>query len=370
MATSIKRTSVAGGSDPQVSVSGNDLANIFNVIDSVLTNAGWTVWYDGNSAPTYLRVYKSTGNSGKDAIFIRIQSPNNGTLIHRSGQYSNASNGNLYNSVRTTSNMVPTSSTWTTGTYDYFVMADLDSVMAYFTTGSTTYIIWNGNLARSPEGNANNLFSSNSETAGTFVTIETTTSPIDAGYAVGQYVTIGAQEVPGSDTDGGTLPCHMAIITAITSSSITVDRLLSNIAAGAIIGQDPLPYASSTGNGNAIGDLYCGNWHDYSLSNMYTSGGYNITNTNRITAGTVNPNLRKWRAAIEQPQLYYGNNEFRGYLSKMFLFENLAAVGSITFTAYARWDILASRNQSPSKHYIITSSSGSTPINLALGPYD
>ena len=98
-------------------------------------------------------------------------------------------------------------------------------------------------------------FASNSETAGSSVTVELDRD-ITSNITVGQKVWLYNITATGTSLESATI--NTATVDAKAAGSITIDTLDNNIVAGAIVGLDPCPMYIITGT-TSFSSVYCTN---------------------------------------------------------------------------------------------------------------
>lgn len=312
MALTAKRTTAAGGTDTAPTTT----AGVWTAIDALLIAAGWTAIFDfstglstwavstafsvgqrvetngfryqcigaGTSLGTgtgptgtaqaitdgtvtwrYLssagvsdKCYKSTGESGSETIFVRVAATTTTAINTFHYQYFNSSLGFGYNGIwagGSAGTINYSQFSFTNGNaVNYIMVADKDNfVCATVDSANSKWFIAGGHLKRNPNTNQNTFATTGTVVAGANRTITVASgNPVTAGYVVGDRVFVVAQE--GSSPTNEQIPCYAAIITALTSTTITIDQAQESTATGALIGADPRPmfYIQNTVGGDPV----------------------------------------------------------------------------------------------------------------------
>jgi len=229
-------TSAASGTGPTL-VSATDINYVSN---------GGNRWVYMSNNTTEDKVYSSTGESGNEKIYLRVlQTPATywgfvGTpgIVTQLFQYFDMSRKRGFNPL-THDNYDFVAG----NAHDYAMVASLDGyyVQIRNAVNGTATNFTGGNLIRHPSINSAFFTSNNAVTAGTNKTFTFSSgNPVSSGYKVGDPVTIVSQQ--GTDNAYYIVPVYAALITAVTSNSITIDKAQEATEAGAFVGQDPMPY--------------------------------------------------------------------------------------------------------------------------------
>jgi hypothetical protein len=222
-------------------------AGIYDEVVAALIAAGWTQ----HNLTTRDDVWESTGESGGERIYVRTK-----YLVPGSPTTQNAFNwfvgtkidgsNNLQGQIGTVSSSAAEDG-WITSadtTFDHQILATKDfiwcnvrAVSAAGTLAANDQLnFFLGTLDRSGEANQFSMLLNTAASAGTFVTLDTTGyNPITLGYRPGdfiQIVALAAADAAAAQT------CR---ISAVSSSSVTVDSLAASYSAGAILGAIPQP---------------------------------------------------------------------------------------------------------------------------------
>jgi hypothetical protein len=371
MALVVKRTAAAGGVDAtQTTAQG-----IWNQIDALLIAAGWTVLYDysanviayaantaftvgqivernsfrwqcitsgttgntvslnnpaltsadGTSVWTFLssagasdKVYFSNGESGTESLFLRVSySTHSGQNINmKHFQYFSAGTAFGYNPQYPAA----ASNDFTQFTYtnavvvNYVMVADKDSFIAITVDAANVRrLMAMGKLQRMPGTISTSFISDNSVTAGLNATFTFSSGdPVASGYKVGDRVFVVSQQANSGSPYDQTIPLYAAIITAVTSTSITIDNAQASTSAGALIGADPQPRfmfdntMSTQDPLSQANTVYVGYVFNNQVSNLFTVGTANKGFGNLVTGGglitqaaaELDPNNRTGRVRI------------------------------------------------------------------------
>lgn len=294
------------------------------------------IWRFLSSATADNRVYSSNGESGNEVLWLSVNwtSTNFNFYFY---QYFDTATGVGYNKVGPSQSSV-TQFTFTAGnSHDYVIVADKDGFAAVtrnVTTNAKNLIV-GGNVRRSHTVNPNFFVSNGAVTVGAQKTFNFSSGdPIAAGYKVGDPIMVVSQQTTGPALE--IIPVYSAYITALTTSSITVDYAEEATDAGALVGADPMPFhyfnptIGSDPGVNAV-ILYTGNtfikWKTSGPTNIFqlatARAGFGCDAPGKNLAGTtpgptVDPNRRTERVHITELTVYQGNawspeaNEARG----------------------------------------------------------
>jgi hypothetical protein len=385
-----KRTAAAGGADATVTT----VAGIHGVIDTALIAAGWSAttmpagsaWIPSTVLPpvtqTYARgdvvtnagnryqciqggnastgagpsgsglsipdgtclwrfltkigdpdkLYTSTGESGNELLTMRVWAQTvSGTTVNVSHyQYWDGTFG--YNSVGVAAGAV-SQHTFTAGNVvNYALVADKDNFMSVWNdSANNRRLIGGGLLTRTP-GTISTFFVSNATvTAGANKTFSFASgNPIASGYKKGDRVFVVSQQGNASSPFDPTIPLYAAKITALTTSSMTIDVAAETTNSGALIGAEPMPLwflNNSINNALNSGSFAYTNYrYAPELGNLYTAGTaglgylYNGSGRSLVTAAAaeLDPNNRTSRVVMGEHVFVNANNEISGIIPKYY----------------------------------------------------
>lgn len=326
MALIIKRTALAGGTDPTIST----VYDLFDLIFATLLEAGWVKVSD--------TCFFSTGENGREAIF-QDWTPSSTTYLQRyMYQYHDGVQG--FNGIGNTycRYSIPVS------TYHYVIMADKDSLVWFIHAGSGNgHYNFSGNLKRDSGVIPENVRTTVDVSAGARITIPLAEDPRPLGYEAGLSVMMAAQSPAAIGT---TIPIFQCIIEEVGTDYVVVDRVPEAVPAGALFGNDPMPYAHTITDGRAIfSDVFVGNVFEQ-RANLFTAvpdaNGWRHTAEGYIRGASVDPNRRTGRVGIERLAII--RDDVRGYLDKLYyLHQPTAQV----------WDVARLIKADPVKDYLV-----------------
>lgn len=274
------RTAAAGGADAQQT----SAEGMWNQITAALISAGWTTHYTITAQDI---VYTSTGESGNEKLYLRIAWATT-NLNYAMYQYFDSSGGAGYNAVMPAASF-STQFTFTAGNnHDYVIVANKDafSCITRDVTSNARRLLVAGNLTRNHNEIATFFTSNATVTAGANKTFNFSSgNPVTAGYKVGDVIMVVSQQTTGPAA--GVIPVYSAQITALTTSSITVDYAQEDTDAGAFVGMNPMPFFYFTNTANAdpfstANYVYVGN-----VNMKYTTGPTNIYQIGTANQGFV-----------------------------------------------------------------------------------
>ena len=191
------------------------------------------------------KVFQSNGESGNENLYVRLDTNTNTTpsINFHCYQYFDATVKFGFNRLSfgyAASNFHHY--TYTAGnTVNYVMVANKDAFQVFTNdSANNRRLFGGGRLNRSP-GTIATFFTSNATvTAGNNKTFNFSSgNPITAGYKVDDRVFVVAQQSNSGSPHNGLIPVYAARITALTSSSITIDVAQESTNAGAFIGADP-----------------------------------------------------------------------------------------------------------------------------------
>lgn len=274
MATAVTRTAAAGGTDAQQT----SAQGFWNQFTATLVAAGWTALDTITSQDI---VYTSVGESGNEKLYVRAQwATTNFNVFHY--QFWDSTGHAGYNRIGPATSSA-TQFTFTGGnSLDYIIVATLDSFAAVTrdTTSNNRRLIVGGNIRRASWVNSSFFTSNGSVSSGANAVFNFSSgNPVAAGYKVGDPVMVISQQTSGPAA--GVIPVYSAYITALTTSSITIDFAEANTDAGAFIGTDPMPFffftnTANTDPGVSTNYVYQGNvfikYQGNGPSNIYQQG--------------------------------------------------------------------------------------------------
>lgn len=347
-----------------------------------------TVTWEFVSASTANDVYyTSTGESGTDKLYCRVT------------QYSTFVNVTLYQYVSGTSfmgfnrvNLARTSGMSANQkaqqfnysgatTINFAIIADKDSVCAVTVDQTNAKrVIMFGNMRRWVDVNPNTFVSNGAVTAGLNKTFTFSSgNPIAAGYKLGDPIMIVSQET--STASNMVIPLHSSKITALTTNSITVKEVKESVAAGALIGQDPMPYfylynQATSGNPGTTGNPICvHNIHDENVTNLWSSAkataeaGYLTDNApipvRDSSFAELDPNNRTGYFQLISQLVKFSNidvGQHRGFIPKFYHWHT---------AANNQWVIAKEIRTSPTKDWIfVRDTPPSTGPAWIFGPFN
>ena len=206
------------------------------------------IWRFLSSAGASDKVYTSTGESGNEKIFVQVgYNTNPAPVINfRNFQFFSASRKFGYNPVYpgTLTNITSQYGFTAATTVNYAFVADKDSFIGITSDTANARRLFGGGLLKRLPTLSSTFFTSNATvTAGANKTFNFSSGdPVAAGYRVGDRVFVVSQEADSGSTYTQTIPVYAAVITALTTSSITIDNAKETTAAGALVGHDPQPF--------------------------------------------------------------------------------------------------------------------------------
>lgn len=430
-----KRTAAAGGADGTVTT----INGIVGVIDSALTTAGWTVtaipagsaWVPTTVLPPFTstygigtivtnagnryqciqsgnagtgagptgtglvitdgtcqwrfltksgdtdNIYQSTGESGTEKLYMRVyaQTASGASVNITHYQYWDGTFG--YNRIGPNANAV-SQHTFTAGnTQNYALVADKDNFMSIWNDNvNARRVIGGGMLNRTPGTIATFFISNGTVTSGANKTYTFASgNPIASGYKLGDRVFVVSQQASGADPYSSTIPLFAAKITALTTSSMTIDNAIESTNAGALIGADPMPlwFLNNSVNLALNSGSYAYTNYRYApeLGNLYTAGTaelgylYNGTGRSLVTAASadIDPNNRTSRVVMSENVFVNAGNEISGIFPKYF---------SNPRTTDALWAIGRSTKEASNFDYVTFPANTASPasqIREMIGPF-
>lgn len=218
-------------------------ANLLSLLNTfVVTTCGWTLHDDQSAASPAYYVWKSTGESGTEAIFIKCTYGTTDGLVLTAYRYWN--NATQIGYQASPAYTVTTYGIWSDhdASFNYFLFGDLDRIAVVTKTAGSIYYfgsfgiltsVWSRSIATT----------ANSEIAGTGVVIEV---DVTTPFTINKYYGI----VNGNNITGD---YERILVTAINPGVSITATLAGAHPAGAIIGEDPQPnYINRYGSASQI----------------------------------------------------------------------------------------------------------------------
>jgi hypothetical protein len=339
MSVATKRTALFGGSDAQFSTvasPGADIGALFTLVDSALTTAGWTHTIITAGAEAY---YYSTGESGTETLWLHVRTGAMGTasgtnlsggsyLLCAPCQYIDGS-GNQWNQmggVNTANTGAGYQSTSAaiefeaSLTWDFAIVADKNSIVVWTvpTTSHTTvpYVLMAGVLER-PVGVLGKLVTTADYTflgaTDTNVTLTVGSSPIAAGYQLGDVVEVVSQQAgPGGTT------LYFPQYALATGVSFTYGETLTGSSSGATGTVVGFKYACDSTN----------SWSGVALTNVV--GTFNTSD--KLTGGTSGLSTNPYTVASSGAMLgtIRQGAKIMGMTSTTITLDRLDRMGNVT----------------------------------------
>lgn len=335
------------------------------------------VWRFLSSAGASDKVYTSTGESGNEKIFVQVGYNTNPApvLNFRCFQYFDTATKFGYNPIYpgALTNITNQYGFTAATTVNYAMVADKDSFVGITVDSSNARRLFAGGLLKRQPSLISTFFTSNGAvTAGPNKTFSFSSGdPIASGYRVGDRVFVVSQQSNPGAIYVQTVPVYAAVITALTSSSITIDFAQEDTAAGAFIGADPQPFfcfgistntspvsLASTAfvaykwNNNVVNLFTAGPAANQGYPNAIGGGGISISG-----AAEVDPDNRTNRVFLSE-QTFLINagagglvSEVVGIIPKLYVnprtSDALWAIGRTTKAA-TNYDYVTFPNQAPS----------------------
>ena len=432
MALVVKRTAAAGGADATVTTA----AGVWGVVDALLLAAGWTVLFDyfspapsaratttayvvGNhvtnssnvyqcitsgtssgaggptteaqsitdgtvawrfvtSASSGAKVYTSTGESGNEKLFVRVEYNTNATAAVNmyTYQYFDASAKFGYNRFSPGAGSVH-QYTYTAGnTVNYVMVANKDGFQCLTNdSANARRLFGGGRLNRGPGALATYFVSNGTVTAGTNKTFTFSSGdPVAAGYKIGDPVFVVSQQANVASPFDGTIPVYSASIVSLTTSSITINQAKETTSAGALIGADPQCQFSWTTTANSdpntASTVFFSYRFDNTVTNLYTAATADTGYANSAgglsfivaAAADLDPNNRTGRVAVSEVAMLHSTNEVAGILPLFY---------SNPRTSDALWAIARTTQESTNYDYVTFPTNTATPAGTRrseIGP--
>lgn len=297
---------------------------------------GTVLWRFITSAAGSAKVFQSTGESGNEKLTIRLDCNTNATpsINFSAYQYWDGTFG--YNRLShgfSTSNVHHYQ--YTAGnTVNYVMVGDKDGFQVFTNDSANNRRHFGGGRLNRCPGTIGTFFISNAiVTAGTNKTFNFASGdPIAAGYKLGDRVFVLAQESNTADPFNGQIPIYSAVITGLTSSSITIDSAKETTASGALIGADPQPQFNWNINPNNdvnVGtSIFFAYKYNHTVTNLWAaqaadSQGYPNGTTaqglNQTATAEIDPNNRTNRVVLGEALIIDNlNNEIVGIVPKLY----------------------------------------------------
>jgi hypothetical protein len=296
---------------------------------------GSVIWRFMTSAGVGDKVYTSTGESGNERLFVRV----NHSIVSSTPyvnmyfyQYFDSGTKFGYNRIGPGTGSLTQYSYTAGNTVNYVMVADKDSFQCFTNDNvNVRRMFGGGRLNRWHEVIATHFTSNATVTAGLSATYNFSSgNPIASGYKIGDRVFVVSQQANAGSPYDGLIPVFSAVITALTTSSITVDNAKETTTAGAFIGADPQcqfcwtnsALVDPIANANAV---FCSYRWDNTVTNLWSGagelgiphpggGGGLITQA----PAEMDPNARTGFVHIGEITLNSNGNEILGILPKYF----------------------------------------------------
>lgn len=297
---------------------------------------GTILWRFITSSAGSAKVFQSTGESGNEKLTIRLDCNTNATpsINFSAYQYWDGTFGFNRLSHGFSASLVH-HYTYTAGnTVNYVMIGDKDGFQVFTNDSANNRRLFGGGRLNRCPGTIATFFVSNATvTAGDNKTFTFASGdPIAAGYKLGDRVFVISQQSNTADPFNGQIPIYAAIVTGLTSSSITIDNAKETTSSGALIGADPQPQfnwtTSLNTDVNSGGSILFAYRFNHTTTNLWgavtDSAGYsNSTGSAQglnLTAPTeIDPNNRTNRVVLGEALIIDNfNNEIAGILPKFY----------------------------------------------------
>ena len=342
-------------------------------------------WRYLSSAGAADKVYTSTGESGNERLFIRVNYSTAAALsapvvnIYFYQYWSGVWGYNTYGpNIWSLQQLLFTAG----NTVNYAMVANKNGFCGVtLDSAGAKRGHFGGGLLTRPPGTINTFFVANaSVTAGANKTFNFSSgNPVSAGYKIGDRIFVVSQEAGSGTTWNSNIPVYAAVITALTTSSITIDQAQEDTQAGAFVGADPQPLfyfdvaniSDNIGSGNTMYMFY--RWTQNTPNLFLLPGSFGGTagrgyvNAAGVGAlGTqapaeMDPNNRTGRVVIGETAVINNDNEICGIVP--FIFSQPRATDAF-------WTIGRSVKESTNYDYVtfLLVPSPTTGRRLCLGP--
>lgn len=351
--------------------------------ESQALNDGSVIWRFITSAAGSAKVFQSNGESGNENLYVRIDCNTNSAPsvnlatyqyfdVTAKFGYNRLSAGWAFNAAH--------HQNYTAGnTVNYVMVANKDAFQVFTNDSANNRRMYGLGRLNRPPGTIATFFTSNATvTAGTNRTFNFSSGdPVAAGYKIGDRVFVVSQQANVSSPFNGLIPLYGAIITALTTSSITIDVAQETTAAGAFIGADPQPLFNWVVNASADAHSASNIFFAYrwinTVPNIWSvpttdslgfpngSTAHGLQSSSAISE--IDPNNRTNRVVLGEPLITdSSNNEIAGILPLYYLNPRVTD---------ALWSI-GRTNKLPTNYDFVTfpanTGSPSSQVRSVLGP--
>jgi hypothetical protein len=272
---------------------------------------GTVVWRFITSSAGAAKVYTSTGETGNERLFARVDHNTNATPSVNcfAYQYFSLSSALGYN--RLWPNASVHMFTYTAGnTVNYVMVANKDAFQIFTNDNVNNRRLYgSGRLNRLYGVNPTYFVSDGTVTAGANKTYTFASGdPVAAGYKIHDRVFVVSQQTNPADPFNDSIPVFAANITAVTTNSITIDFAQETTSAGAFVGADPQCQFAWTSGANFDPGLHANSyffsyvWNKDLVNLKQTDAGYaNATGGKGLVEQgplSLDPNARTSRVVI------------------------------------------------------------------------
>ena len=346
---------------------------------------GTCVWRFITSSAGSAKVFTSNGESGGESLFVRLDCNTNTTPsinVHTYQYFASPFGQNRFSSNLNSVHQF----TYTAGnTVNYAMVADKDNFQVFTNDNvNNRRIFGGGRLKRAPGVIGTSFVSNNAVTAGANKTFTFSSGdPVAAGYKVDDHVFVVAQQAGTIVTpvQNIVIPIYAAVITAVTTNSITIDFAQEATSAGALIGADPQNQfvwtTSSNFDTSSANALFCAYQWNNTVPNIWSAGnndsgfpnlggGRNLIETGPLS---LDPNNRTGRVVIGEILFMQNINSAAGVAEVSGIIPKLFSNPRLTD---ALWSIGRTVKETSNFDYVTFPANTASPtsqIRSEIGPF-